>query len=768
MKKFFFVLFVLVVCSANVMFAQIPTNTLVQIVKAEDERRYDATLESLLKNPDATIRRRTALAAGRIGDERAIPALVAHLNDDPATAAMIIFALGEIESPNAASQIAEILNNTAQSNEIRARAIEAAGKIAAANPKDAQTPELGKAIVSALENEFGKGLIRNRETVLLGITAVLRSRSEGGEAITANFLDDSDARIRADALNTLARLRSKKVNEKARELLARDLDPIVRANAARMLGVGEDKSAIELLLNAATKDVDSRVRVSAIRSLGSFKETDAAKKIFDALSTNINKNLSISGACRAAHTAATLSSSNPPGYKLSEKELMKINSNCPSYESEYLEIVTSLGKLFQNSYDKQVLFFLTNLNPRLTFQSPEGEIALAKIAPSNFAKLQKSGNNSFTSDWKAINALMAGIGELASAPDTAENKQAKNFAKSQVLTVIRGQLLINHAEDKVLSDALTAYAAFKPEDLAEVLRDSMNHKDAVVRATAAGLLAESAATKENVESLRSAFTKSLLIDKQENDAQLAILNALYKIDKKSAVGIYLIALKAPDYLVRKRAAEILKDSELQEYFSGIQTNLKIFAVTKGNQVLPYAAYKGTKLGQVLNTDADYIRAVSRKNGTVKAVFATTKGNFTIDFFPEDAPLAVDNFIKLARANYFNGVSVHRVVPNFVMQDGDPRGDGNGGPGWQIRCEINTLPYERGTVGMALSGKDTGGSQWFVTHSPQPHLDGGYTVFGRVNENDMKVIDNIVRGDKILKVRIVENSVRQRAKAGSGK
>ena len=177
-----------------------------------------------------------------------------------------------------------------------------------------------------------------------------------------------------------------------------------------------------------------------------------------------------------------------------------------------------------------------------------------------------------------------------------------------------------------------------------------------------------------------------------------------------------------------------------------------------DQVLPFDPKSGTKLGQVLNTDADYRRAVSRKNGTVKAVLTTEKGAFTIDLLPEEAPLTVDNFVKLARSGYFNGLEVHRVVPNFVMQDGDPRGDGNGGPGWSIRCEINMVPFERGAVGMALSGKDTGGSQWFVTHSPQPHLDGGYTVFGQVNEADMKVVDNIVRGDKILSVRIIEGEI----------
>jgi cyclophilin family peptidyl-prolyl cis-trans isomerase len=122
--------------------------------------------------------------------------------------------------------------------------------------------------------------------------------------------------------------------------------------------------------------------------------------------------------------------------------------------------------------------------------------------------------------------------------------------------------------------------------------------------------------------------------------------------------------------------------------------------------------------------------------------------------PDEAPLTVDNFVTLARKGYFNGQFIPRVVPNFVIQAGDPRGDQNGGPGYQIRCEINEVPFNRGAVGMALSGKDTGGSQWFVTHSPQPHLDGGYTVFGRV-VSGMEVVDNVVRGDIILSVRIAE-------------
>jgi cyclophilin family peptidyl-prolyl cis-trans isomerase len=130
------------------------------------------------------------------------------------------------------------------------------------------------------------------------------------------------------------------------------------------------------------------------------------------------------------------------------------------------------------------------------------------------------------------------------------------------------------------------------------------------------------------------------------------------------------------------------------------------------------------------------------------------GEFTIRLAGREAPLTVANFVKLAGAKYFDGVAIHRVVPDFVMQDGDPTGTGNGGPGYEIRDELDPLPYERGTVGMALSGPDTGGSQWFVTHSPQPHLNGLYTAFGRVVAGQ-DVVERVDQGDRILRVTISE-------------
>jgi cyclophilin family peptidyl-prolyl cis-trans isomerase len=118
----------------------------------------------------------------------------------------------------------------------------------------------------------------------------------------------------------------------------------------------------------------------------------------------------------------------------------------------------------------------------------------------------------------------------------------------------------------------------------------------------------------------------------------------------------------------------------------------------------------------------------------------------------DAPITVNAFIERARAGKFDGLRVHRVVANFVLQTGDPRGDGEGGPDYTLRDELNPVPYLRGTVGMALEWRETGGSQFFITVSPQPHLDAKYTVFGHV-VSGLELLDQITQDDVIERVRI---------------
>ncbi len=136
----------------------------------------------------------------------------------------------------------------------------------------------------------------------------------------------------------------------------------------------------------------------------------------------------------------------------------------------------------------------------------------------------------------------------------------------------------------------------------------------------------------------------------------------------------------------------------------------------------------------------------------QAILETARGRVVLELFPEDAPRTVANFLQLAEKGYFDGTVFHRVVPNFVIQDGDPTRTGWGGPGYAIRCEYNRRRYGAGAVGMALAGKDTGGSQFFATHSPQPHLDGRYTIFGQVREG-MEVVEQVQVGDRIERVRI---------------
>ena len=134
------------------------------------------------------------------------------------------------------------------------------------------------------------------------------------------------------------------------------------------------------------------------------------------------------------------------------------------------------------------------------------------------------------------------------------------------------------------------------------------------------------------------------------------------------------------------------------------------------------------------------------------LITTAYGDIVIELYPYDAPITVHNFARLADAGFYDGLPFHRVIPDFVAQGGDPRGDGFGGPGHTIPDEINPRVYETGTIGMALSGPDTGGSQWFITMSRQPHLDHRYTVFGRV-VHGMHVARALLPGDRIENISI---------------
>ena len=139
----------------------------------------------------------------------------------------------------------------------------------------------------------------------------------------------------------------------------------------------------------------------------------------------------------------------------------------------------------------------------------------------------------------------------------------------------------------------------------------------------------------------------------------------------------------------------------------------------------------------------------------KVIFETDSGNIEFDLYSEDAPNTVDNFTKLIDEGFYNGLSFHRVIPGFMAQGGCPNTregssgmPGTGGPGYKIKCEINSKKHITGSLSMAHAGKNTGGSQFFIVYEPQPHLDGVHTVFGKTN--NMDVVLKLKNGSKIIK------------------
>lgn len=141
-----------------------------------------------------------------------------------------------------------------------------------------------------------------------------------------------------------------------------------------------------------------------------------------------------------------------------------------------------------------------------------------------------------------------------------------------------------------------------------------------------------------------------------------------------------------------------------------------------------------------------------------ATIITDKGSMKVEFFEKDAPKTVENFLKLAKEGYYDGLTFHRVIPDFVIQGGCPKGDGTGGPGYSIECELDgdNQYHDKGVLSMAHAGRNTGGSQFFICHNRKntAHLDRNHTVFGKVVEGE-DVIDQIRQGDVIEKIEIKE-------------
>jgi cyclophilin family peptidyl-prolyl cis-trans isomerase/HEAT repeat protein len=286
--------------------------------------------------------------------------------------------------------------------------------------------------------------------------------------------------------------------------------------------------------------------------------------------------------------------------------------------------------------------------------------------------------------------------------------------------------LAGDADGRVVAAALRAMAKLKLPGAEKTMVGGLAHQDVAVRIAAAeglGVLKPAGAA----EALAAAYEASAT--ERGYAVRAALLAALASVQGAAAAPRLTAALSDPDWAVRLRAASLLRE------------------LTPGATVEPARPAPP-------NADAalEAIDQMVAPQVSPHAYIRTSKGELRAELAVIDAPRAVANFTSLVRRGFFDGVRLHRVVPDFVVQDGDPRGDGEGGPGYTIRDELNQRPFLRGTIGMALDWEDTGGSQFFIALSPQPHLDARYTAFGQVMEG-MAVVEALEPWDVIEAVRI---------------
>lgn len=306
--------------------------------------------------------------------------------------------------------------------------------------------------------------------------------------------------------------------------------------------------------------------------------------------------------------------------------------------------------------------------------------------------------------------------------------------------------------ESLLADGDGRVVAQALQGLTEVVADSdtvlvararllLDHADPAVRSVAADVLGRRPAVAD-VDRLVAAYRRAA--NDPFDDARLSAVRALAEIAASGSAGklkvldAFVAATPRPDdYLVRRLADA--RFPEAAEAWRGTGGNAGGAAIATGK------------------TDADYREVVRRYllpsalgQPNPQVSLETDRGTIALELLPVQAPLTVALFLDLVDRRYFDGQHWHRVVPNFVAQAGDPRGDGWGGPGTSLRDEVNPLRYATGSVGMALSGPDTGGSQFFITYSAQPHLDGTYTIFGRVG-GDVRVLQQVAQGDRIRSI-----------------
>jgi HEAT repeat protein/cyclophilin family peptidyl-prolyl cis-trans isomerase len=622
--------------------------------------------------------------------------LIRLLNDEEArTRRRAALALGRVGLPEAIPALQQALGDA--EFEVRQMAAFALGLIG--------DPSARPALLNALKD--GEPIVQGRAAEALGaigdrsdapaIAAMVKTWIQGG-ALNAVAADDLAwplaPPVEAIRLGLYALVRLGSYDGIASNVVNANGAPVSTWwPIAYALGRSGDARAIPTL--TALLSTPGRFTAAfAARGLGALKGQNAAPALRDIVDKRQRDSAIVIEAIRALAALR-----DRPSRRVFEKIVAEGNSD-PTLR---LEAANALAEL----HDPESLDFIIDL---MSDPAPgiRGAAIRALAAVDSETFLTALSGMDPDRDWTVRSAMADALALLPGAQGEA-----------------RLVAMLQDRDQRVVPAVLRALVSAKAPDAERILVDRLKADDFVIRQTAASGLASLKAMNAVpalLDAYRAAAGDSTYV------ARAAILAAVNTIDPMAARPLLQTALQDQDWAVRVRAATLLRDQGITDVVTTIRP------------------------APVRPMDDATRQSLLAPQFSPHAFIQTDRGAIEIELAIIDAPLTVANFIDLAHKGLFNGVAIHRVVPDFVVQDGDPRGDGEGGPGYTIRDELNQLPFLRGTVGMALDWKDTGGSQFFVTHSPQPHLDARYTTFGRV-VNGIEVVDRIQPWDVIRSVQI---------------
>jgi cyclophilin family peptidyl-prolyl cis-trans isomerase/HEAT repeat protein len=571
---------------------------------------------------------------------------------------------------------------------------------------------------------------------------------QAGVDLLAKLVTDADRTVRETAAFALGEI-GDMAGADALLQFANDADAGVAAEAVEALSKLAPKLPLARYAPFADASRPEGVRVRAVRFLFRFASDEASALAASAVDSN-------DAPTREAGTYALARRAYAPARDRLHLLLTDANVQTRVYAA------SALGRIGAKESIEPLMHALRDGHP---WVRTNALVAIARIATKDANSIARG--DSFAQDVLNIIALtddpdpgtrassIDTLGWYASKSETAKKRLneimtggsrwdrelavgawAKQFGdapaqtsweKVRVLDSHYKRELASDPDPMVRSSALGAIPDKEVDAEEAVIVKALADPDVIVRANAIDKYAK--LKSRDVAVLAGAEQKAR--GDAMNDARLSAISSLAEIDYKDRESFLRSLLADRDPVVRHVAADMIEEK--------LKKNRPRYTP------LP-----------VDRPAAEYVEIVRWSKSLHNATIHMTRGAIEIQLLSQDAPLTTWNFVQLAKKRFFDNTSFMRVVPNFVIQGGDPRNDMSGGPGYSIRDEINLQKYTRAAVGMALSGPDTGGSQFFITHSAQPHLDGGYTIFARVSEGMSAVVDQTERGDRVDTIAIDEH------------